>query len=252
MESVKEVFAVLGAIVGVLTGLVTLYAKYLDLRKNAAREEAEAAVPSSPERVIELEERDLTPAVARRAPEPAAMAYAVASTAVEERPVAPRWAPRPDAATVAQARQMVKAPAIALMAAGVLSLLSNLCVSGYGFVDQFVTPLNADTKARREAVVAGRSDLRFASPAKAGKSPGDISEDASAVMAIIMLLGFSVASVGATWAGYSMLNLRSYWLSVAGSIAVMPGACMCCMAGFPIGIWSLMVLLRPEVSASFR
>jgi len=74
---------------------------------------------------------------------------------------------------------------------------------------------------------------------------------AAAVMAIFMLLCFSGACGMAIWAGFNMIKLRSYWLSVAGSFAVMPGACFCCLAGIPIGIWSLTVLLDPEVSSAF-
>jgi hypothetical protein len=35
------------------------------------------------------------------------------------------------------------------------------------------------------------------------------------------------------------------------SIAIMPGACVCCLAGMPVGIWAFVILLRPEVSAAF-
>ncbi len=48
------------------------------------------------------------------------------------------------------------------------------------------------------------------------------------------------------------MNLRSYWLSVAGSFAIMAGGATCCMGGIPIGIWSLSVLYKPEVAAAFR
>ena len=34
--------------------------------------------------------------------------------------------------------------------------------------------------------------------------------------------------------------------------AVMPGMCLCCFAGMPIGLWSLSVLIKPEVSSAFH
>ncbi len=70
-------------------------------------------------------------------------------------------------------------------------------------------------------------------------------------MTIVMLLALSVSCGAAVWAGFNMLYLRSYWLSVAGSFAIMPGACFCCLAGVPVGIWALSVLRKPEVSSAF-
>ena len=240
MEAAKEIFAVIGAIIGVLTGLLTLYAKYLDLKRRAAR--AEEDEPAPPVRRV------------RRAIESAKPDEYDESIEFDE-PPPPRRRPRPEPADFARARRMVKGPAIALMAAGVLSLLFNVFIAGFGFVDEFVTPLSDQTKQRKAA-----EDARKGRPVAAGKGDklvadkpvADESDRVAAVMAIVMLMGFSVASVGAAWAGYSMLHLRSYWLSVAGSFAVMPGACFCCLAGVPIGVWSLVVLLKPEVSAAFR
>jgi hypothetical protein len=209
MEAFKEIVSMLGAIVGILTGVITLYAKYLDLKKKAAR--AEAAAHRPPE-------------------QPAG---------TQEEPI-PYVIPVSDPTAVARVRQMVKAPAITLMGVGALSLLLNVLVAGYGFVDEFVTPLNP------------RPDVKQAAPNQGGQAADPDLDKASSAMGIVMLLSFSVASAGAVWAGYGMLHLRSYWLSVAGSFAVMPGACFCCLAGFPVGVWCLIVLLKPEVSEAFR
>lgn len=139
----------------------------------------------------------------------------------------------PPRVTVDRVRELVRPPAIALMAAGGLSLMFNVLVAGYGYVDTFVTPLSAESKARQTA--GGGEDER-----------------ATTVMSIVVAMGLSVASAAAGWAGYNMLRLRSYWLSMAGSVAIMPGAFLCCFAGMPVGIWSLTVLLKPDVSAAFR
>ena len=64
----------------------------------------------------------------------------------------------------------------------------------------------------------------------------------------ILLAGDAVA----IWSGYNMLRLRNYWLALAGSIALMPGSCMCCLLGLPSGIWSFVVLVDPDVRAAFR
>lgn len=52
--------------------------------------------------------------------------------------------------------------------------------------------------------------------------------------------------------GSSMMSGRFYGLAMAASILAMVniGAC-CCLPGLPVGIWSLIVLMRPEVKAAF-
>jgi hypothetical protein len=53
--------------------------------------------------------------------------------------------------------------------------------------------------------------------------------------------------------GLKMKNLESYGLAMAASIIVIIplfGSCCCCI-GIPIGIWSLIVLNKPEVKSSF-
>jgi hypothetical protein len=52
-------------------------------------------------------------------------------------------------------------------------------------------------------------------------------------------------------AGLKMKRLEGYWLAVAGSVLAMitsPGS----LIGFPIGIWSLVVLSQRDVRAAFR
>ena len=74
----------------------------------------------------------------------------------------------------------------------------------------------------------------------------------SDVMVILMFLACTIASGFAIWAGYNMLHLRNHALAIVGSIAIMPGACICFLAGLGIGIWSVIVLLKPDVKDAFR
>jgi hypothetical protein len=226
MEAVKQIFGAVAAFVGVLSGLVTLYAKYMDMRKKAGREADDAAEPPA----VPVP----TPRRGRRVEydEPPEVLLA-------DEPV-----------SAARARQLVKGPAIALMVAGGLSLVYNLGLAGFGYVDEFVTPLTSDTRARHDAEAARAADPKSA-PAYSAETTKADQDRTSTVCAVIALFSFSFGSAAAIWAGYNMLRLRSYWLSMAGSIAVMPGACACCFAGVPIGIWSLTVLLRPDVKDAF-
>lgn len=55
------------------------------------------------------------------------------------------------------------------------------------------------------------------------------------------------------FAALKMRELRQYELSIAASIvAMIPCISPCCILGLPIGIWCLVVLLRPEVKAAFQ
>lgn len=50
-----------------------------------------------------------------------------------------------------------------------------------------------------------------------------------------------------------MKNLESYGLAMAAAIiACIPCCGSCCCIGIPVGIWSLVVLRKPEVKAAFR
>ena len=52
-------------------------------------------------------------------------------------------------------------------------------------------------------------------------------------------------------AGVAMKRRRHYRLAIAGSIAVIMGSYVCSAASVLIGIWSIIVLLRPVVRSSF-
>lgn len=54
------------------------------------------------------------------------------------------------------------------------------------------------------------------------------------------------------WAALQMKELRQWTLAVVASIlAMVPCFGPCCLIGIPIGIWALVVLMKPEVKAAF-
>jgi hypothetical protein len=63
----------------------------------------------------------------------------------------------------------------------------------------------------------------------------------------VLLLG-GVILVGAV----KMKKLENYGLAMAASIIAMLPCSACCIAGLPIGIWSLVVLSKPEVKSAFH
>ncbi len=71
---------------------------------------------------------------------------------------------------------------------------------------------------------------------------------AGIVFGVVML----VTSVFVIWSALQMKQLRGWTLSVVGSIvAMVPCLGPCCIVGIPIGIWALVVLMKPEVKAAF-
>ena len=66
------------------------------------------------------------------------------------------------------------------------------------------------------------------------------------------VVGIAVAAF-IIFAALKMKELRQWELSLAASIvAMIPCISPCCILGLPIGIWALVVLLRPEVKEAFR
>ncbi|MFO0927359.1 MAG: hypothetical protein U0736_10010 [Gemmataceae bacterium] len=258
MDTLKEVLSLVVAIIGLLTALIPVYARFLDKKKEAAREsEREDRQRARSARRRERDDEDVAPRALRgrqiEPDEPPAR-----STRRRPRPVEPEddfdddAYPAVDARTVALAQTRVKPAAVALIVTGFLGLFFNLFIAVFGYIDEFVTPLSTSSKERVAAERAHEMGVIPANPAKPADKPGEVSDQTAAIMAIFMLLSCAVAAVMAIWAGFNMLNLRSYWLSVAGSFAIMPGGCFCCLVGVPVGIWCLAVLLNRDVSQAFE
>jgi hypothetical protein len=59
----------------------------------------------------------------------------------------------------------------------------------------------------------------------------------------------AVTFVGA----FQMMKLRNYGFAIAAAIiACIPCYGSCCCVGLPFGIWSLVLLNRPEVKSAFQ
>ena len=68
------------------------------------------------------------------------------------------------------------------------------------------------------------------------------------VVGIVGLLISGVILFGAI----KMKKLESYGLAMTASILAMLPCSACCLVGLPIGIWSLVVLCKPEVKSAFH
>ena len=83
--------------------------------------------------------------------------------------------------------------------------------------------------------------------------------EADKVLAMFSTFGLGFAIVGVLggifilFGGMKMRRLESYGLCMAASIiAMIPCLSSCCLVGLPIGIWSLVMLSKPEVKSAFH
>jgi hypothetical protein len=51
---------------------------------------------------------------------------------------------------------------------------------------------------------------------------------------------------------FRMMRLQNFGLAITASILAMLPCGPCCLAGIPIGIWSLVVINRDDVKESFQ
>ena len=74
-----------------------------------------------------------------------------------------------------------------------------------------------------------------------------------AQLSLIACSVFVVVSLLQAACGVAMLTRRSYALAVFGAgLSIVNCNQICCFVGIPVGIWSMIVLFRSDVRASFR
>ena len=102
---------------------------------------------------------------------------------------------------------------------------------------------------------AAGAEGRGGSPS--GGGPGGGKEAAAAGMAFGLMQGCGQAIAGVIWSGVILLgginmkNLADYRMALAASIVSMLPCNICCFFGLPVGIWSLIILLQPNVRNNF-
>lgn len=76
----------------------------------------------------------------------------------------------------------------------------------------------------------------------------------SGAMGTLVTIVLVIVSLVAAFGGLQMTRLKSYPMAVTGAVLIMlpcSGYC-CCIIGLPVGIWALVVLMKPDVKAAFR
>lgn len=146
----------------------------------------------------------------------------------------------------AQAQARILGPALCLLVTAALALLGSLYVlstmNSRG--DELRAQLLQDIQRRFENDPELRK--RFVG------NPEPLVDFVLQVFAGMHYYGVTLAVITVV-AMIQMLRLRMYWLAVLGSIlAMLNVGCATFLLGLPFGIWSLVVLLRPEIKESFR
>lgn len=150
---------------------------------------------------------------------------------MEPFPENPSGLPGPGAS--AAAREQVSAPAILLMVTAGLGVVMSLfglaqyaLGSGEAYSELFADPNLAQYRPLLERA----------------QSVGGFSN-------VVTLFLSGLTFFGAL----KMKNLENFNLSLAAAIiAILPCVGPCCCLGLPVGIWSLVVINKPEVKAAFR
>ena len=147
-------------------------------------------------------------------------------------PTAPPPPPPTGPTPTVNARQQVEGPAIGLIITGglgvllkLVSLLLNLVGVGASGLSSELGDLGGYD--RYMSFMGGRIGVFFA----------------------FVALGVSAFVI---WAALKMRNLEKRTMAVVASVlAMIPCLGPCCLVGIPIGIWSLVVLMKPEVQQAF-
>jgi len=138
---------------------------------------------------------------------------------------------------VEAARQRVRWPAVGLMVAGGLTILSGMALPAL------------------IGVMVAAGDL--GRPGTPDRMEGLIGIAAIAMTGLMAL----VVGGGVIFGGYRMYHLRSWATAFAASLLSIASIMGCCLfsvfgllmlPGFPIGIWALVVLCDANVKAAFR
>ena len=128
------------------------------------------------------------------------------------------------------ANRLVTPPAVCLLITGILGVLAN-CLRAVVVLTGGGQPPGADVPDFM------RKAMEMVTPE----------------MVLISSIVFGSVSLVIVLGAVQMLRRRMYGLAIASSILAMINIeCLCCVFGLPVGIWSLAVLLKPEVRSVFQ
>jgi hypothetical protein len=137
-----------------------------------------------------------------------------------------------DQARLQRARALVMPPAIALLVATLIGFLGDI------YVSLMLKTNRPEVEKQLRDMVAARGQ------------PVSVEEALRVTLVIHEVC--AVLSLMIILASIQMLRLRTYPLAVLGCfLAMVDCGSYCCLIDLPLGIWGLVILLRPEVREAF-
>lgn len=134
------------------------------------------------------------------------------------------------------AAQRVKIPAVALMVVGGISVVGYLV-----FLVSSILDIVRTMEAGQQFSEKGLEPAGLDHPLSTDLAAGGV----AIVVSLVAIVICGIVVLGAL----KMKRLESYRLArTAAIIGCIPG----CSGCFPIGIWALVVLLKPEIKAAFK
>lgn len=153
-----------------------------------------------------------------------------------------------------EAAAKVKGPAIALLVMAILGALWALYNVGSG-----VILLAAGQDPGKQAGEQFRKDIEQKEKEGGEKIPEEAKKLVENLFGVAGPLGIGLGLLALVIAALiivasiKMMNLKSRGLAMTASILAMtPCFFPCCVLGLPFGIWSLVVLSKPEVKSAFQ
>jgi hypothetical protein len=137
------------------------------------------------------------------------------------------------------AKRMVQGPAIGLIVSGALGALIGLANLAQSFM-------------------AGAGQQAELQKAMSELPPefqhwGVMIEKMTGPMGMVFVVIGLLISVFTIFAGVQMQRLRNFWMPMTASIlGILSCFSGCCCVSLPIGIWAIVVLMKPEVKAAFE
>jgi hypothetical protein len=265
------VITAIGAVVTGVTGFITLYLKWKEMQK-VRRQETEPTTaantapvsppPTAPpvvappsasvaEPMVELQPEIIDAPRARplySPPPPAAVPVVRPSQRV--RTASSRRAPAPDWISN-DVRNKVHPAGMALATVGVLTAVWNIICVFVGLVQM------ADPRALAQGPNRGPNpwvvdEVRPNPDGGFQMPPPQQPETVIPPLTIVLFLCMALGAAGSAMAGFGMMSLRGYSLSILGSLAIIPCTFSCCFLGAPVGIWCLILLMSDDVKSAFE
>jgi hypothetical protein len=171
--------------------------------------------------------------------------------------------PVPASATSNPASDRVQMPALLMMALGVIHLFVTV-LPLWGTLQTVLTPADRLHAENRKKIEEAEKQLQSNNPLKKffqdarkefeSRSPEEFKQQTILQYALTTLCLF-LAALLVLLGGWRMRQLKSYGIALLASVVVaIPciSPASCCCVGEIVGLWSLWVLLAPDVRASFQ